>query len=81
FKKSSCAPLEFFLHFSGIAACTKQLLKEHVNVHTLKEAVTDVLSNEKYKHGIRKLNDSFLECGGSKEAIAVIESLLNKVKI
>ncbi len=37
-----------------------RLLKEHVNVHTLKEAVTDVLSNEKYKHGIRKLNDSFL---------------------
>ncbi|MEF8683663.1 UNVERIFIED_CONTAM: glycosyltransferase [Bacillus cereus] len=58
-----------------------RLLKEHVNVHTLKEAVTDVLSNEKYKHGIRKLNDSFLECGGSKEAIAVIESLLNKVKL
>ncbi|MCQ6306914.1 deoxynucleoside kinase, partial [Bacillus cereus] len=25
FKKSSCAPLEFFLHFSGIAACTKQI--------------------------------------------------------
>ncbi|MEW4237206.1 hypothetical protein Q0N71_31250, partial [Bacillus thuringiensis] len=24
FKTSSCAPLEFFLHFSGIAACTKQ---------------------------------------------------------
>ncbi|MEC2596064.1 glycosyltransferase, partial [Bacillus cereus] len=42
-----------------------RLLKEHVNVHTLKEAVTDVLSNEKYKHGIRKLNDSFLKCGGS----------------
>ena len=38
---------------------TYRLLKEHVNVHTLKEAVTDVLSNEKYKHGIRKLNDSF----------------------
>ncbi|MEC2746140.1 UDP-glucosyltransferase, partial [Bacillus cereus] len=52
-----------------------------VNVHTLKGAVTDVLSNEKYKYGIRKLNDSFLDCGGSKEAIAVIESLLNKVKL
>lgn len=55
-----------------------RLLKEHVNVRTLKEAVSDVLSNEKYKHGIRKLNDSFLECGGPKEAIAVITSLLNK---
>ncbi|EJQ51921.1 UDP-glucosyltransferase [Bacillus wiedmannii] len=55
-----------------------RLLKENVNVQTLKEAVTDVLSNKKYKHGIRKLNDSFLECGGSKEAIAVITSLLNK---
>ncbi|PGK33964.1 UDP-glucosyltransferase [Bacillus anthracis] len=55
-----------------------RLLKEHVNVQTLREAVTDVLSNEKYKHGIRKLNDSFLECGGSKEAITVITSLLNK---
>ncbi|MFJ1104504.1 macrolide family glycosyltransferase [Bacillus sp. GX] len=55
-----------------------RLLKENVNVRTLKEAVSDVLSNEKYKHGIRKLNDSFLECGGSKEAIAVIKSLLNK---
>ncbi|MCQ6307479.1 hypothetical protein NPM07_33470, partial [Bacillus cereus] len=28
FKKSSCAPLEFFLHFSGIAACTKQMAYE-----------------------------------------------------
>ncbi|GAB6435908.1 MULTISPECIES: macrolide family glycosyltransferase [Bacillus] len=55
-----------------------RLLKEHVNVRTLKEAVSDVLSNEKYKHGIRKLNNSFLECGGPKEAIAVITSLLNK---
>ncbi|PEU97959.1 UDP-glucosyltransferase [Bacillus cereus] len=55
-----------------------RLLKEHVNVQTLREAVTDVLSNEKYKHGIRKLNESFLECGGSKEAITVITSLLNK---
>ncbi|MGH0924494.1 macrolide family glycosyltransferase [Bacillus pacificus] len=55
-----------------------RLLKENVNVQTLKEAVTDVLSNEKYKHGIRKLKDSFLECGGSKEAIAVITSFLNK---
>ncbi|MCQ6305719.1 helix-turn-helix domain-containing protein, partial [Bacillus cereus] len=26
FKKSSCAPLEFFLHFSGIAACTKHFI-------------------------------------------------------
>ncbi|WP_144611486.1 macrolide family glycosyltransferase [Bacillus cereus] len=55
-----------------------RLSKEHVNVQTLKDAVTDVLLNEKYKHGIRKLNDSFLECGGSNEAIAVINSLLNK---
>ncbi|MED3127380.1 UDP-glucosyltransferase, partial [Bacillus wiedmannii] len=55
-----------------------RLLKENVNVRTLKEAVTDVLSNEKYKQGIKKLNDSFLECGGSKEAIVVIKSLLNK---
>ena len=55
-----------------------RLLKDNVNVRTLKEAVSDVLSNEKYKHGIRKLNDSFLECGGPKEAIAVITSLLNK---
>ncbi|NRR16393.1 macrolide family glycosyltransferase [Bacillus pacificus] len=55
-----------------------RLLKEHVNVQTLSEAVTDVLSNEKYKHGIRKLKDSFLDCGGSNEAITMITSLLNK---
>ncbi|MGM2629121.1 macrolide family glycosyltransferase [Bacillus cereus group sp. Bce040] len=55
-----------------------RLLKEHVNVQSLKEAVTDVLLNEKYKHGIRKLKDSFLDCGGSNEAITVITSLLNK---
>ncbi len=55
-----------------------RLLKENANVQTLKEAVTDVLSNEKYKHGIRKLKDSFLDCGGSNEAITVITSLLNK---
>ena len=55
-----------------------RLLKDNVNVRTLKEAVSDVLSNEKYKHGIRKLNNSFLECGGPKEAITVITSLLNK---
>lgn len=53
-------------------------MKDNVNVRTLKEAVSDVLSNEKYKHGIRKLNNSFLECGGPKEAIEVITSLLNK---
>jgi len=47
-------------------------------VQTLKKAVTDVLSNKKYKHGIQKLNASFLECGGSKRAIAVIDTLLNK---
>ncbi|HDR5194773.1 TPA: UDP-glucosyltransferase, partial [Bacillus anthracis] len=47
-------------------------------VQSLKEAVTDVLLNEKYKHGIRKLKDSFLQCGGAKEAISVIKSLLNK---
>ncbi|HFJ9451251.1 TPA: macrolide family glycosyltransferase [Bacillus tropicus] len=55
-----------------------RLLKEDVNVQTLREAVTDVLSNEKYKHGIRKLKDSFLDCGGSNEAITMITSLLNK---
>ncbi|MEB9506992.1 glycosyltransferase [Bacillus anthracis] len=55
-----------------------RLLKEHVNVQTLKEAVTDVLSNKKYRYGIQKLKDSFLECGGAKEAISVIKSLLNK---
>ncbi len=49
-----------------------RLLKEHVNVYSLKEAVTDVLSNEKYKHGIRKLNDSFLECGGSKKPLQLL---------
>ena len=52
-----------------------RLLKDNVNVRTLKEAVSDVLLNEKYKHGIRKLNNSFLECGGPKEAITVITSL------
>ncbi|MBH0337814.1 hypothetical protein BM86_20605 [Bacillus thuringiensis] len=36
FKISSCAPLEFFLHFSGIAACTKHsssttFEKEHIS--------------------------------------------------
>ncbi|MDR4442421.1 UDP-glucosyltransferase, partial [Bacillus cereus] len=56
-------------------AAAHRLLKEHVNVHTLTEAVTDVLSNEKYKHGIRKLNVSVFECGRSKQAISVIESL------
>ncbi|MEG7967076.1 macrolide family glycosyltransferase [Bacillus cereus group sp. Sample30] len=55
-----------------------RLLKENVNVQTLKEAVTDVLSNKKYRYGIQKLKDSFLECGGAKEAISVIKSLLNK---
>ncbi|PFD42008.1 UDP-glucosyltransferase [Bacillus cereus] len=58
-----------------------RLLKDNVNVESLKEAVTEVLLNEKYKHGIRKLNDSFLDCGGSKKAIAVIDSLLNKVNL
>lgn len=46
-----------------------RLLKEHVNVQSLKEAVTDVLLNEKYKHGIRKLKDSFLQCGGDRKSV------------
>ncbi|PQZ57967.1 glycosyl transferase [Bacillus sp. MYb209] len=50
-----------------------------ITVYLIKE--NEVLLNEKYKHGIRKLNDSFLDCGGSKKAIAVIDTLLNKVKL
>lgn len=57
-----------------------RLLKEYVNVYILKEVVIDVFLNEKYKYGIRKFNDSFLECGGLKEVIVVIEFFLNKVK-
>ncbi len=36
FKTSSCAPLEFFLHFSGIAACTKQCATVHIKRFLIK---------------------------------------------
>ncbi|KFN02293.1 UDP-glucosyltransferase [Bacillus clarus] len=55
-----------------------RLLKGDVNVQSLKEAVHEVLSNVKYKEGIRKINDSFLDCGGPEKAIDAIYSLLNK---
>ncbi|MCQ6289234.1 hypothetical protein NPM03_32275, partial [Bacillus cereus] len=35
FKTGSCAPLEFFLHFSGIAACTKQSPGRNVSKHSV----------------------------------------------
>ncbi|WP_103570997.1 hypothetical protein, partial [Bacillus thuringiensis] len=39
---SSCTPLEFFLHFSGIAACTKQTTEVKKENKPVKEPVTTI---------------------------------------
>lgn len=55
-----------------------RLSKDSINVHSLKDAVKEVLSNRKYKEGIQKIKDSFIACGGLEEAVRVIDSVIKK---
>lgn len=55
-----------------------RLSKESMNVHSLKDAVKEVLSNQKYKEGIQKIKYSFIECGGPEKAVKVIDSVIKK---
>ncbi|MNO51819.1 Oleandomycin glycosyltransferase [compost metagenome] len=53
-----------------------RLSKDNINVHFLKDAVNEVLSNSEYKEAIQKIKDSFQACGGPEKAIRVIDSFL-----
>ncbi|KEK23992.1 macrolide family glycosyltransferase [Bacillus gaemokensis] len=53
-----------------------RLSKDNINIHSLRDAVKEVLSNQKYKKGIQKINESFLACGGPEEAIRRIDCIL-----
>ncbi|WP_028401592.1 macrolide family glycosyltransferase [Ectobacillus panaciterrae] len=55
-----------------------RLSKDNINVQSLKDAVNEVLSNDKYKEGIQKINDSFYDCGGTEKALEAIDSFVKK---
>ncbi|WP_342417825.1 macrolide family glycosyltransferase [Paenibacillus sp. FSL R10-2782] len=55
-----------------------RITKEHINAHSLREAVHEVISNAAYKKGIQKINDSFQQSGGTEEALAKIDAYLQK---
>lgn len=50
-----------------------RLSKDNIHVQTLKAAVNEVLSNDTYKEGIKKINDSFRSSGGVEEALREID--------
>ncbi len=55
-----------------------RITKEHINAHSLREAVHEVISNAAYKKGIQKINDSFQQSGGTEKALAKIDAYLEK---
>ncbi|WP_459503132.1 macrolide family glycosyltransferase [Bacillus sp. C1] len=55
-----------------------RLSKDNINPQSLREVVKEVLSNQKYKEGIQKINESFLACGGPEEALKRIDCMLKK---
>jgi len=66
----------------GVANRVKELnagvlLENSNNPLEIKNTVVSVLKNKKLKENANKIKESFIECGGAKEAAAFIE---NKVK-
>ncbi|MGG3623951.1 macrolide family glycosyltransferase [Bacillus gobiensis] len=50
-----------------------RLSKDNIDVQSLTAAVNEVLSNNYYKEGIKKINESFQACGGVQEALKRID--------
>ncbi|MGW9528835.1 macrolide family glycosyltransferase [Paenibacillus terrae] len=55
-----------------------RITKDDINAQSLREAVREVMSNAAYKEGVQKINDSFLQSGGTEEALAKIDAYLQK---
>ncbi|MGP7818986.1 macrolide family glycosyltransferase [Niallia sp. 01092] len=53
-----------------------RLSKDNIQVQSLKDAVNEVLLKNEYKEGIKKINDSFHDCGGVELALKEIDSFL-----
>lgn len=53
-----------------------RITKDHINAQSLRDGVHEVMSNPAYKEGIQKINDSFQQSGGTKEALAKIDAFL-----
>ncbi|KKI92036.1 UDP-glucosyltransferase [Bacillus sp. SA1-12] len=54
--------------------------KDNIKPETLKDAVKEVLTNESYKEGIKKINESFQKCGGAEKALEVIDAFVQSKK-
>ncbi|WP_336078203.1 macrolide family glycosyltransferase [Paenibacillus sp. 203] len=54
-----------------------RITKDQINTQTLRDAVHEVVSNAAYKEGVQKINDSFQQSGGTKEALAKIDAYLD----
>ncbi|PED05551.1 macrolide family glycosyltransferase [Bacillus pseudomycoides] len=54
--------------------------KDNLKPETLKDAVKEVLTNEIYKEGIKKINESFQKSGGAEKAIEAIDAFVQNKK-
>ncbi|AUO07117.1 UDP-glucosyltransferase [Paenibacillus jamilae] len=54
-----------------------RITKDQINTQTLRDGVHEVMSNAAYKEGVQKINDSFQQSGGTKEALAKIDAYLD----
>ncbi|WP_181347323.1 macrolide family glycosyltransferase [Thalassobacillus sp. CUG 92003] len=54
------------------------IFSNNVTKDMLQEAVHEVVHNQDYNHGIQKIKDSFLRCGGPSEALEIIDAHLER---
>ncbi|MGG4295927.1 nucleotide disphospho-sugar-binding domain-containing protein, partial [Bacillus subtilis] len=52
--------------------------KDEVNAQILKQAVDEVLRNDQYTAGIKKINQSFKECMDMEEVMERIDELIRQ---
>jgi MGT family glycosyltransferase len=57
-----------------------RLSKDSIHVQSLKDAVYEVLSNDKYKKGIKKIDESFQACGGVQYALEEIDRFVTRYR-
>ncbi|WP_017812259.1 macrolide family glycosyltransferase [Paenibacillus shenyangensis] len=57
-----------------------RITRDQMNVQSLQTAVREVLSNPAYQEGVRKINHSFQQCGGTDEALRHIDAYLQRVQ-
>lgn len=63
------------------AGCGIRLRYKRLRVTDLKEALWEIINNEKYRKAAAKVRDTFIEAGGTEKAVRHLEEFAQRVKL